>query len=63
LHAVVKDNNPYDILGLSPSASKQDIKKAFKQMALKKHPNKNKIDDKMKATEDFQNLQTPWRWR
>ena len=57
LYAVVKDNNPYDILGLLPSASKQEIKKAFKQMALKKHPNKNKINDKMKATEAFQNLQ------
>eukprot|EP00287_Rhodomonas_sp_CCMP768_P021188 CAMPEP_0202811920 /NCGR_PEP_ID=MMETSP1389-20130828/3653_1 /ASSEMBLY_ACC=CAM_ASM_000865 /TAXON_ID=302021 /ORGANISM="Rhodomonas sp., Strain CCMP768" /LENGTH=367 /DNA_ID=CAMNT_0049483165 /DNA_START=41 /DNA_END=1140 /DNA_ORIENTATION=+ len=35
-----KDNALYDALGLSPGASENDIKKAYKKMAVKHHPDK-----------------------
>ncbi|RYG60050.1 hypothetical protein EON64_19640, partial [archaeon] len=45
------DTAYYDILGLSPSASEQDIKTAYRSMAKKMHP------DKGGNTEQFKQLQ------
>ena len=46
---LVAKRDYYEILGISKSASKDEIKKAYRKLALKYHPDKNKGD---KASED-----------
>lgn len=50
-----KTEDLYKILGLTKNASDKDIKKAYKSLALKWHPDRNK-DNKEYATEYFKKI-------
>lgn len=50
-----KDTEYYDILGVSPSASELDIKKAYRKKAIQYHPDKNPTNKK-EAEEKFKKI-------
>lgn len=50
-----KEKNYYKILGLARSATKKEIKKAYRELALQWHPDKN-ADNKEEAGKMFQDI-------
>jgi len=46
----------YEVLGVDKGADKKQIKKAYKRLAMKHHPDRN-IDNKAAAEEKFKEIQ------
>ena len=56
----VADRKFYDVLGISPDSSEADIKKAYRQLSLKNHPDRGGDQEKFKAiNEAYQCLSDP----
>ncbi len=53
------DKDPYEVLGLKPGASEEEIKKAYKVLAKKYHPDLNPGDKK--AEEKFKEINEAYR--
>jgi DnaJ-class molecular chaperone len=53
------DNKYYDLLGVSPNATEAELKSAYKKMAKKYHPDRNR-DNIKEATEKFQKIQSAY---
>ncbi|KAI0186663.1 DnaJ domain-containing protein [Xylaria flabelliformis] len=48
--------DPYEVLGLERNATAEQVKSAYRKLALKNHPDKVSEDQKQKAHETFQSI-------
>ena len=54
--------NPYDILGVSPDASDEEVKKAYRKLTKKYHPDANVNNPNKEAyTEKFKQVQSAYK--
>jgi DnaJ-class molecular chaperone len=51
--------NPYEILGVAPTASAEEIKKAYRRLAMRTHPDMNPGD--ASGEETFKDIANAWR--
>jgi len=55
-------NDPYQVLGISRGASEEEIKKAYRNLSRKFHPDANVNNpDKDKAEEKFKQIQAAYQ--
>ncbi len=51
--------NPYEVLGVAPTASADEIKKAYRRLAMKTHPDMN--PGHASGEESFKDIANAWR--
>ena len=57
---VLGDDDPYSILGITNVATTNEIKKAYRRMALKWHPDRYPDDEKEAAADEFKKVQAAY---
>ena len=58
--ANINSDNYYEVLGVNKTASSKEIKKSYRKLAIKHHPDKNP-NNKKKAEEDFKKINEAYK--